>query len=251
LQWAKGVWYHPFVQRIDIALTTESVNPREIAGKLCVIIDVLRASTTIVTALANGCPAIYPAETPSEARAIALERGCLLGGERGGLRIEGFDFGNSPLEYLSDKIAGRPIAFTTTNGTRAMRACAAAQSLVVASFLNAGAVIGLLEEAEADILIVCAGTRGSPSIEDTACGGMLLDALHTEGSPDAVDAVSVWREHKSDLAEMMKHVSVHGRSLVDLGFAADIEFAARLNTHDIIAVREDDAIVRRTPWENE
>jgi 2-phosphosulfolactate phosphatase len=105
--------------RIDIALTADSVEKRGVGGKHCAVIDNLRAGTTIVAALAAGCPAVIPTETPEEARKIARMRDCLLGGERNSVRIEGFHFGNSPLEYTSERIAGRPIAFTTTNGTRA------------------------------------------------------------------------------------------------------------------------------------
>ena len=230
----------------DLILTADDVGRFDVRGKLCVIIDVLRASTTIAAALEAGCPAVIPAETPDEAREIADRYGCLLGGERESIRIDGFDFGNSPLEYTAERIGGRPIAFTTTNGTRAMRACAACDTLVVASFVNAAAVVRLLETCENDTLIVCAGTCGEPSIEDTVCAGMLLDSLDATGTPEAVDAVSLWRCHKNDLATMMKEVSPHGRSLVDLGCERDIDFAASLNKFDILPVREGEKIVRKT-----
>jgi len=231
---------------MDIVLRAEDANPANTRGKLCVIIDILRASTTIVASLAAGCPAVYPVETPDEARANARERDCLLGGERNSVRIEGFHFGNSPLEYTPQRIDGRPIAFTTTNGTRAIRACAAAETLVVASFLNAAAVARLPEESENDTLIVCAGTRGEPSVEDTVCAGLLLDLLGGAGeSPEAREAVSLWNRHKDDLAAMMKNASPHGRGLVDLGFERDIDFAAGLNKYDIVPILKGDAIVRK------
>lgn len=229
--------------QIEIALTTESVDPESVRGKTCVVIDILRASTTIVTALANGCPAIIPVGTPEEARRIAKERNCLLGGERKSVRLEGFDFGNSPLEYTREKIAGRPIAFTTTNGTRAMRKCTAASKLFVASFVNAGATARLLRNEENDTLIVCAGTRGEPTAEDTACGGMLIDALGAGGTLEADEAVSLWNNHKADLATMMKTTSAHGQSLVEIGFEKDIDFAARVDEYNIPATRENDSIV--------
>lgn len=228
-----------------IAFTADSLSMQDVRGTVCVVIDVLRASTTIVTALANGCPSVIPAETPEEARKIAQKRGCLLGGERGGLRVEGFDFGNSPLDYAPEKIDGRPIAFTTTNGTRAIRACAASEALVVASFLNGKEVVRLLEKQKRDILIVCAGTRGKPSIEDTVCGGMLLEALHARGSAEAEEAVSLWKAHRDNLAAMMKNESEHGRSLMELGFERDIDFAARVDEYGLLAVRDDDSIVGR------
>ena len=240
------ICYYSVMARSKIVFTADSADSQDVRGKLCVIIDVLRASTTIVAALANGCPAVIPVETPSEAREVARTRGCLLGGERNGLKIDGFDFGNSPLEYAPEKIGGRPIAFTTTNGTRAVRACAASDMLVVASFVNAGEVVRLLETRDRDTLIVCAGTRGEPSIEDTVCGGMLLDVLGEKSTPAAEKAVSLWNLHRRDLAAMMKNASEHGRSLVKLGFERDIDFAAEVNKYDVLPVREARSIVRKT-----
>lgn len=231
--------------RIEIALTTDSVEPKQVREKICVIIDVLRASTTIVAALTNGCPAIIPVETPEEAREMARKRHCLLGGERNGVRIEGFDFGNSPREYVTEKINRRPIAFTTTNGTRAIRACASCGMLVVASFLNGGEVVRLLQNQARDTLIVCAGTEGEPSMEDTVCGGMLLERLKAEPVAEAAEAMSLWNLHKKDLPNMMKDVSKHGRSLVKLGFEKDIDFAAEVDAFDTLPILKDDTIVRK------
>lgn len=230
-----------------IVFTADSARSEDVRGTICVVIDVLRASTTIITALANGCPAVYPTETPEQAREIARKRGCLLGGERDNRKIEGFDFGNSPLDYAPDKIKGRPIAFTTTNGTRAIRACAASDALVVASFINGPASAGLLNEVKKDIFIVCAGSRGKPSLEDTVCGGMLLEALDAPASADVEKAISLWKAHRGNLAAMMEVVSEHGRDLAADGFEADIDFAAEVGRFDVVAIREGDMIVRRIP----
>ncbi len=233
------------MDKIEIMLTADSLSPEHPRGKVCVVIDVLRASTTIVAALANGCPEIIPVETPQEARELARRRRCLVGGERNSVKVEGFDFGNSPLEYVPRRVNNRPIVLTTTNGTRAIRACFAAGMLIVASFLNGHRVIRLLEEEDRDTLIVCAGTRGEPSIEDTVCGGMLLDGLRAAGTPEIEEAVLLWNLHKDDLAGMMKEVSPHGRSLAALGFEEDIEFAARVNVCDVLPVLERGSIVRK------
>jgi 2-phosphosulfolactate phosphatase len=230
------------MRRIELALTADAVNPRLVYGTACVVIDVLRASTTIVTALANGCPEIIPVETPEEARTAARARNCLLGGERGGRRIEGFDLGNSPLEYRQERIEGRPIAFTTTNGTRAIRACASADMVLIASFLNAGSILQVLRVQDHDTSIVCAGTRGKPSLEDTVCAGMLLEGLNTRLE---AEAVSLWRQHSKNLAQMMKHASAHGRDLMSLGFEKDIDFAARADIYDIVPILENESIVRK------
>lgn len=235
------------MRRTRIVFTADSVRPEDVRKATCVVIDVLRASTTIITALANGCPAVYPTETPEQAREIARKCGCLLGGERDNRRIEGFDFGNSPLDYSPDKVMGRPIAFTTTNGTRAIRACAGSDALLVSSFVNGPATAALLNEAKGDIFIVCAGSRGEPSLEDTVCGGMLLEALDTPAGADIENAILRWRTHRENLAAMMKVVSEHGRDLAADGFEADIDFAAQVGRFDVVAIRKGDAIVRRIP----
>lgn len=232
------------MNRASIALTAEAADKERMSGKTCIVIDVLRATTTILAALAHGCPLIIPAETAEEARTLAKARGALLGGERGGLKLEGFDFGNSPLEYTAERIQNRPIAFTTSNGTRAIRACTGSDRLYVAAFVNAAAMKSLLRKERNDIFIVCAGTQGEPSIEDTVCGGMLLETLACEGDV-AEQAVALWNEHKGDLATMMKRVSAHGRTLMRLGFEADIDFAATLDAFDIIAARKHDTIVKK------
>ncbi len=162
--------YYPPMARTEIILTVDALDPQSARGKLCVVIDVLRASTTIVAALAAGCPEIIPVETPEEARRLARTKGLLLGGERNSLRPEGFDFGNSPLEYTPEKIKGRPIAFTTTNGTRAMETCRQARCVLLGAFVNLHAVIGDLEENsrgqdEAVVHLVCAGTHGKSLVK--------------------------------------------------------------------------------------
>jgi 2-phosphosulfolactate phosphatase len=103
----------------------------------------------------------------------------------------------------------------------------------------------LLRKEQKDTVIVCAGTRGERSLEDTVCGGMLLDSLDIKKSTDAEKAVSFWCAYRKDLTAMMKNDSLHGRSLVKLGLERDIDFAARLNEFNIIPVRQGDSIVRR------
>jgi 2-phosphosulfolactate phosphatase len=233
-------------RQVDIALTAERVVPEGVRNSICVVIDVLRASTTIVSALANGCPGIVPVETPEEARKIAAEKNCLLGGERNGLKIKGFHFGNSPLEYISGAIVGRFIAFTTTNGTRAIRACTRAHALLIGSFVNASAITAVVNSMpEKDILLVCAGTQGEPSIEDTVSAGMLLDMLQGKYSSAAQEAIDEWRTYRNDLVSMMKNVSAHGRRLVELGFERDIEFAAVIDKFAVVPVYRDGLIVRK------
>ncbi|MFN9368600.1 MAG: 2-phosphosulfolactate phosphatase [Planctomycetia bacterium] len=168
--------------------------PGAVAGGIAVVIDVLRASTTIATALAHGATRVRPVPGIDEARSVAaaLGSGGLLGGERGGVRIAGFDLGNSPLEYTCDRIAGRPLVITTTNGTAALAACRSAREVLVGAVVNATAVAVAVRHLAAatgatDAHLVCAGTDGSSSGEDLLGAGAILAAAAAAGSDDVLD----------------------------------------------------------------
>src|SRR5687768_18611956 len=150
--------------------------PADVQGKVVAVIDVLRASTTIAVAMANGARTVVPFETPDEAiiRSRQLQRDeVLLAGERKNVAIEGFDLGNSPTEFTPERVKGRNIFISTTNGTRALTGLQGARDVVVASYVNHSAVTAMLRAAarESDILIVCAGDEGHFSLEDAACAG--------------------------------------------------------------------------------
>src|SRR5665213_3819499 len=162
---------------------------RDLRGTACVVFDILRATSTFVTALQNGAKAIIPVSEIAEALEIKkAESGkrkaetILLGGERNGVRISAdgidFDLGNSPREYTPGKVRGKTIISTTTNGTRALRTCSGAKTVLAASFVNLGATAEFLRrEKFADILLVCAGTGENAALEDTLAAGALCDVL--------------------------------------------------------------------------
>jgi len=156
---------------------------RDLRATMCVVFDVLRATSTFVTALHHGAKAIIPVSEIAEAVAIRKSQpGVLLGGERDGIRIsaEGIDFdlGNSPREYTPEKIRGKTIVSTTTNGTRALRACVGAKTILAASFLNLTATAEFLRQKNfTDILLVCAGTRENKADEDVLAAGALIELL--------------------------------------------------------------------------
>ena len=159
---------------------------RDLRGTACVVFDVLRATSTFATALHNGAKAIIPVGEISEAIAFKKKQpDVLLGGERDGIRISSngidFDLGNSPREYTPEKVRGKTIVSTTTNGTRALRACASAQTILAASFLNLGATAEFLRAKNfQDILLVCAGTRENKADEDVLAAGALCELLLNE-----------------------------------------------------------------------
>lgn len=208
--------------------------------ELAVIVDVLRASTTITAALAVGAESIVPCLTIEEAQSVAESQKALLGGERGGVKVDGFDFGNSPREYRSELVQDRTIAFTTTNGTRALRLSLAAEQIVIGSFVNLSAVQQLCSSSTT-VDIVCAGTNGAISSEDVLFAGLLGSGLtDSHGFEPADDATGIAidfsrrnTENPSRLLDAVRQ-SQGGKNLIKLGYDADIEFAANVNRFQIV-----------------
>ena len=159
------------------------VEAEELAGGTAVVIDVLRAATTIAYALEAGAAQVIPCREISEALALAQRFPAdeiMLGGERDGLPIDGFQLGNSPEEYSPDRVAGKTVIFTTTNGTRAMAHARAADEVLVAAFVDASAIVARLLDRE-KIGILCAGTDGHISEDDVLLAGLLVDRLQRQG----------------------------------------------------------------------
>jgi len=200
-------------------------------GRPCVVIDQLRATSTIVTALAHGARRVLAVGTLEEARALKRERPeALLAGERFGTAPEGFDLGNSPLDYTPDRVKDREIVLTTTNGTFALLACAGASRLRAASLLNldtiAAAVAGAKESRP--FVLLCSGSDGKAALEDEVTAGAFLAAA---GFPDH-PAAAPFRAWGAGPALQAR--AANGRRLVALGLGDDIAFAARRNHFPIV-----------------
>jgi 2-phosphosulfolactate phosphatase len=242
--------------------------PQELAGGLVVVIDVLRATTTVCHALAAGAKAVVPCMEVQEARDIARrlpEGEVVLGGERRGLRIDGFDLGNSPAEYTQKAIAGRTVVFTTTNGTQALRLCGEARRAVLGAFVNRSAVCDEVVHAMAaghEAHLLCAGTRGEITGEDVLfTGAAVWRVLNSPGPPreaklndQARLAVSAWRAVCAELnaneavpaggldqpvpaSELGVYLIRHtqgGRDLAALGLTADVLDASRIDRFDFL-----------------
>jgi 2-phosphosulfolactate phosphatase len=219
-----------------------------VAGGIAVVIDVLRASTTMITALANGASRVRPVPDVAEARAAAVGAAALLGGERGGVRIDGFDLGNSPAEYGRDRVAGRAIVITTTNGTAALAACGAAREILVGAMVNRAAVAAaarrLATAWHADVHLVCAGTDGAVTAEDILAAGAILDAALRDAPADELDgsahaAREAFRRLVGEpdpqaalVAEFRR--APGGANLVALGMQADLPACAALDTTGVV-----------------
>ena len=227
--------------------------PEELAGGTVVVIDVLRASTTIVCALEAGATEVIPCQEVEEARAAAgrLPRDAVvLGGERGGLPIDGFDLGNSPREYRDHRVAGKSLVFTTTNGTRAILRARHADRVLIGAFVNATAVIEQLLGQE-QVHLLCAGTGGRYGRDDVLMAGLLVERLQRQGgvqgalpyrlNAQAVTARESWVSSFApplalgaepldpELLAAQLRETIGGRNLTAVGLEADILTAARLD----------------------
>ncbi len=228
--------------KIDLILRHEDFLAKHGRGRTAIVIDVLRATTSIVTAIMNGVSSIVPVMTSEEAFRMREKHGYLLAGEENGLMIQGFDFGNSPLEFERNRVKGKTLVLCTSNGTKAIVKASAAEEVVLASFLNASSVAASAARLGRDVVILCAGTIGQESLEDTVCGGMIADALGGELSPNALEARRLFLKHKDDVLNCLRD-SFHGQDLIKLGFAKDLEYASQVDKTDVLPVLDENGTI--------
>lgn len=242
--------------KLEVFMSPGELVPGDVQGRVVAVIDVLRASTTIAVALANGARTVVPVEAVDEVitRAKQFDAGQVrTAGERRMLPIPGFDMGNSPLEFTPSAVNGCTVIITTTNGTRALTALQGARDIVVASYVNQAAVSAMLRAAARsnDISIVCAGTEGHFSLEDAACAGRYVRSI-THASPsittnDAARACALIDGRYGDnIAEIFKESS-HGRALAEAGFGDDLLACAQLDSHPVVPIYQDRQITRLGP----
>ncbi len=216
------------------------------AGSVCVVFDVLRATSVMLTGLANGASGFIPVEEIAEATALRTSHpNALLAGERDGLRITAaqsggveFDLGNSPREYTRARVQGRMIISTTTNGTRALRACLSAPTVAVSSFLNLSATAEWLTRlAPQHVVLVGAGTAEFPALEDILCAGALCDLLATFESDDSAKvARQAYREVRGNLLAAVASSRNGSRLLNNPDLREDVEWCLRRDVYHFAAV---------------
>lgn len=228
--------------RLDVRFTPRELAPGDVAGKLAVVVDVLRATSSIAQGLASGARTVIPAATPEEAVLVAERIGrdrALLCGERQGIRIEGFDLGNSPGEFTPERVGGRTLVMTTTNGTLALLATTSAARTVTASFLNLSAAVRAVEEDDRPALVVCSGREGRFALEDVLLAGAIAlrvrerrgGALETN---DAGFAAMALAERFAERPEMVLGVTEAGRRLTAIGLADDVARCAEVDALDVL-----------------
>lgn len=233
-------------REVNVHLLPELVPTGRLIGSVAVVIDVLRASTTIIHALAAGCRSVRPCLEIDEARQIAdgMRAGkVLLGGERGGQPLPGFDFGNSPREYTAKVCHGSTLVLTTSNGTRAISRAAEADRVLVAGFVNYSAVCEQLKQDGRPIHILCAGGEGEVALEDTLLAGALVDFLCDLIEVRLNDSARLaWDcfENHGQVLEGALEISSGGARLRQLGYDEDIKVAAKVDQlHLVPELRRD------------
>jgi 2-phosphosulfolactate phosphatase len=243
--------------RIDVLFGTGSVAPGDLNGKVVAIIDVLRASTSIAIALANGARTVIPFEGSEDVvmRAKAFERSEVkLAGERKMRTIPGFDLGNSPREFTREAVEGKTVLMTTSNGTAAVTGVTGARDVVIASYVNFSAVLAMLRAAlrgGSDIVIICAGRERQFSLEDAACAGRYAHHVSKRLSSvvmndAALASVLIDRKYGENLARLFD-ASEHGRALREAGFGEDLAVCAAVDSYPVIPIFQERQITRLGP----
>ncbi len=217
---------------------TQVEDIHDLAGHLTIVIDVLRATSTMLTALKNGASYIYPVESVSDAMKLKqYHTQALLGGERDLKKIEGFHYSNSPFDYPMHHIYQKQLIFTTTNGTKAMQTCNESAECTIAALLNAEAVINYCKKTSLPIAIVMAGTKGMFAKEDALCAGAIaygLSRIHQldDLSNMCADIFFKTMENKNFYASVME--GTHAKHLAENGYRKDVEFCSQYSIYDII-----------------
>ena len=228
---------------INVIITPCGVEELYFTNKSVVVIDVLRASNTIINALQNGAKEVIPVAAVEFAVKVSggmFGGQTLLGGERNTKKIEGFALGNSPLEYKDNVVDGKTIVFYTTNGTPAITKAKFSEYLSVCSFANLSAVAKKLVKRKSDLEILCAGRNNTLSLEDVICAGRLIDEISKskkkiELADSAEASVQLFKSLGKNIKNMLSETN-HGKLLIENGFEEDIKFCSQLNTTDIVPV---------------
>lgn len=243
--------------RADVVLGPVQPASADLAGRVVAVIDVLRASTSIAVALANGAKAVIPFESAEDVvlRSKSFERSEVrLAAERKMLPVPGFDLGNSPSAFTREVVEGKTVLFATTNGTGALLSVQGARDVVVASYVNFAAVVALLRSAlrgGTDVALLCAGRERQFSFEDAACAGRYIRFIARElpevTSNDAARACTVLERRYGDSLGRLFADAEQGRALVEAGLASDLETCAAIDCYPVVPVYQDRQITKLGP----
>ena len=235
---------------IDIQLVPSAPNPNLLFDRAVVVIDILRSTSVILQATSQGASEIIPVTTVADAfkMAKAFPPGfILLGGESESKNIPGFDLGNSPRECVPERVKGKKLILTTTNGTKAFHLVSSGKEILVGSFFNIGAVAQRCLELDRDLLIFPSGDEGNFSLEDTICGGMLIELITRRGGKpialtDASECAKIlYKKFEDNLLEAFQ-LSHHGKELIERGYEEDLAYCSRIDSIPLVPVFRDGVI---------
>ncbi len=225
--------------KIDATFTPSELARADLRDRTVVVLDVVRASSTIAQGMANGAAAFIPVRSVTAARRAARQYPPavrLLGGERDGVRIPGFDLGNSPREYTRERVSGKAIVFTTTNGTAAISAAKAAQRIYVGAFVNLAAVADCLLREDADVTLAAAGRNNRPVLDDVACAGAFIQELQQQLGCELTDsakiALRLWEPYQGRVRDLLAD-SASGQALIRIGYDLDLDFCAQIGVLNV------------------
>ncbi len=240
--------------KLDIFMTPGETTPAALADRTVVVLDILRATTSIVQALSAGARSVFPVGSIEEALRLANNFGrdeVLLAGERRCLPIEGFDLGNSPREFTAERVAGKVLVMTTTNGTAAMMQTVNADRVYIGALSNRAAVIDTLVRSEAEPVILCSGRERHFALEDATCAGhfaaSLMEARPGDWSLNDGARAAIALASEFGTGVPMFELSAGGRGIIEAGLTEDLPFCAKIDVHDIVPVLHERSITLSQP----
>ena len=237
--------------KIDVYASHTHASEKEFRGKACVVIDTLRSTSVMITALNNGCEQIIPVTEVGTAMELKTSMGqdrTILGGERNSQKLGGFDLGNSPLEYTKHAVYGKTLVMATTNGTQAILKAREATAVYLGALLNATVVAKALLAQKKDTILLCAGTNGHFSIDDCITAGYIINRLNKLKGRQSIKlddlgfvCYELYEHHKDNLEQCIANAA-HYTALKDLGFVQDIEYCLKLDSVNVLPRFEDGRI---------
>ncbi|TWR29880.1 2-phosphosulfolactate phosphatase [Mucilaginibacter pallidiroseus] len=232
---------------LDVCLSPALIQLYNVEDYIVVVIDIFRATSSICYGIENGAEAIIPVSEVEECAAYR-EKGFnyLLAAERNGEVVDGFDFGNSPFSYTAEKVAGKTVVLTTTNGTHALHLSRSAKEVVIGSFLNLTSLCNWLKQQNQHILLVCAGWKNNFNLEDTLFAGAVVEQLKADGyvlDDPAIAANDLYQLGKDDISQYLSKTS-HGERLKKLGIEKDIAFCMQIDLTTAIPILEGEKLVK-------
>jgi 2-phosphosulfolactate phosphatase len=235
-----------YMLQLTILPTAQSAGNYDFAGKTAVVIDVLRATSVITTALANGAISVFPAGSIDDAWAEHRRNNNegLVCGEKDAVKIQEFHLGNSPLEFTPEKVGGKKLVLLTSNGTHAIRACSKADRILILSFLNLEAVSAVLQQMNGQVVVVCSGTNGNFSLDDGLCAGMLANRIRSNTSTwcDLSQVLALFAAAEGHNPEEALRRCYHVNYLKDKGFGEDVSYCLRTGVFNFVPVWKDGLI---------